>query len=509
VLVWVSYVYSLLTHRRSDVPAASISAAAASAAAAANSAPSTPTSSTPFSASHTPTPHSATTPSSLASPSPRKQLSFASSIALSHSLLHNASTFKSHDALPGPYSSIQSLSSPNKSSHLTGSRMRWDSDPVRHSLPEMSPHAPVSSSQPDLPSSVSRNLTSSSSAGSALRVALPAEMPSQAQDTSTWCLRSDASSSTTSSVASSPLHKSTAGSSWLITRDSVELASRRMHATPPSEHALPSPLSSSDPVSLQDHDPVSLQDHLLGVYSPRHPSRAPAPLAPIVSSPLDGPLARALSHASPFKSNTTLSGGSSSPASGAGAATAGAAPSGTEGGAVIAARMKLQDSLALSLNSPVRDKQHQQRATSAPSSSGFMRGFAAGIERQGQETTFQLEQEHEEEAAWREGGQYEPDDSRDDAVDEYGAGDEGRGREQEWRLSTGSQTWTESADAERPFTQSLGGHRYADSGGSRGYGSEVLESSGRSARSEGLGSRVQVVRVLRFSALLSAQYYYN
>ncbi len=159
---------------------------------------------------------------------------------------------------------------------------------------------------------------------------------------------------------------------------------------------------------------------------------------------------------------------------------------------MIAARMKLQDSLALSLNSPVRDKRYDQRATSAPTSSGFMQSFDAGSERQGNLTSFQLEQEHEEEPAWQGSGQCESDERRDDADDEYRAADDGCSREQDWRLSSGSKTWSESADAERPFTQSLGGHIYADSGGD---GNEVTDSPCRSAHSEGLGSRVQVVRV--------------
>jgi hypothetical protein len=66
---------------------------------------------------------------------------------------------------------------------------------------------------------------------------------------------------------------------------------------------------------------------LLGVYSPSIQSWSPAPQASPVSSHSDGPLARALSHASPFKANVCCSGGSISPAPRTGSTDAAGVPS--------------------------------------------------------------------------------------------------------------------------------------------------------------------------------------
>jgi hypothetical protein len=480
VLVWVSYVYSLLTHRRSDIAASTISAAAAAASDAYfNNPPKTPPSATPVSTSHTPPPYSTTTPSSVASPSPRKQLSFAASIAQSQSVFDSSASSQYLDALHHRVSSLQISSSPNKSpSSPTGSHMEWGTGNAHHFLSDAAaaPEAATISSQPDH----SRDVPSKAAARSPLRLDLPAQMP-QAQDVSAWYLQPDPSSSNASSVAVSPL-PNTAGQSWLIARDSVELASRRMHtsASSPSHPTMLSPLHVTDSVSVQDH--------LLGVYSPRNPSWSPAPRTPPVCSPSDGPLARALSHTSPFNSSASRSGGRSLPGSRTGGSCAASNTSpGVDVGAATSARMKLQDSLALSLDSPLRDNRSQRRSTTAPSSSQYMRSY----ERQEQGASLQLEQQNEEKKIRDYCGDnissHYPDDVENcDGID----GNSSPG--QVWRMSADSQRWSESADAERPFTQSLGDRHHAESGGD-GF----QETSNRSVWSGGAGRRVQVIRVQR------------
>ncbi len=460
MLVWVSYVYSLLTHRRSDIPAASISAAAA-AAAAANNAPSTPTASTPVSVSGN-SPHCAVTPSFIGSPSPRKQLSFASSIAHSHANLDSVLS-ASVDA-PALFVASPLPSSPNKPMHITAT-------------------AAAGSSQPDF-ASMSRDLSCNFAARSPLRAASPAATSPQAQDSSSaWRLQSDGSSSNASSAAASPLFKVAAGRSLLINRDSVELASQRMHPSSslsPSKHIL----ASSPPPAA----PVSAEDHLDGVYSPRNLSWRPTQEVPPVTSPSDGPLARALLHASPFKMHLPRSSGGSPASRLCGGDAAGVSSPSVDDIATIMARIKLQDSLTLSLNSPLREKQQQQqRAATAPSSSGQVQNLGSQRE---EASFFHLEQEHGD-------GQSEID--YDDNLSQNGPNDDdhcngfrngdGESQGQVWRLSVDSDWQNGEADADRPFTQSLGD---ADSGGSR---NRFLRSSGGSASSRDLGSRVQVAHL--------------
>jgi hypothetical protein len=212
-----------------------------------------------------------------------------------------------------------------------------------------------------------------------------------------------------------------------------------------------------------------------------------------VSSPSDGPLARALSHASPFKANVCRSGGSLSPAPRTGSTDAAGAPSSSsscslDGAAATIARIKLQDSLALSLNSPMRDKQQQQqqRVASAPSFSGFTRIAVNGSARQVEGPSFQLEQQPLETRGSRDSGAHGH--GSFDSSNGVGAGGHMQG--EVWRLSTDSEWWSESADAERPFTQSLGDRDIGDTPGSGGVDNGV--SSGRSASSGSLGRRVQV-----------------
>jgi hypothetical protein len=152
--------------------------------------------------------------------------------------------------------------------------------------------------------------------------------------------------------------------------------------------------------------------------------------------------------------------------------------------------MKLQDSLTLSLNSPLREKQQQQRAATAPSSSGQVQRIASQRAAQEEASFFHLEQEHGD-------GQGEID--SDDNLSQHGPDDvdhcngfrngDGESQGGVWRLSVDSDWRNGDAEADRPFTQSLGD---ADSGGSR---NRFLRSSGGSASSRDLGSRVQVRRL--------------
>jgi hypothetical protein len=170
-----------------------------------------------------------------------------------------------------------------------------------------------------------------------------------------------------------------------------------------------------------------------------------------------------------------------------GSCAASNASSGVDVGAATSARMKLQDSLALSLDSPLRDNRSQRRST-APSSSQYMRSD----ERQEQGAALQLEQQYEEKKI----GDYCVDNMSRHYPDDVDNCDEIDGSSspgQVWRMSADSQRWSESADAERPFTQSLGDRRHADCAESGGDGFQ--ETSGRSVWSGGAGRRAQAIRV--------------
>jgi hypothetical protein len=164
--------------------------------------------------------------------------------------------------------------------------------------------------------------------------------------------------------------------------------------------------------------------------------------------------------------------------------------------------MKLQDSLALSLDSPLRDNGRQRRSTTAPSSSQYTRSY----ERQEQEASLQVEQQHEEKKI----GDYCGDEiSRHyaDDVENCDGIDGNSSPGQVWRMSADSQRWSENADAERPFTQSLGDRHNADCAESGGDGFQ--ETSSRSVWSGGAGRRVQVILVQRVISVFFLIFFYR
>jgi hypothetical protein len=354
--------------------------------------------------------------------------------------------------------------------------MRWNSEPSVSSPCPAPSLLDVSSSQPHLLSTLS---SAAASASATCSTSAPAAISSAHDDHSAWHLQSDSPDSNASSVVASPLPNSAGGRTWLVNRDSLELASQRMH--PPSSS------SSMHALHLPPIDSISITDHLEGVYSPRNSSWSPAPRAPAVSSPSGGLLDRALTHAQPFNTLPFRPGGSLSPPPRSDGAKM--PMSGFDSGAVAVARMKLQDSLALSLNSPLRDQ--QQLCTASTPSPAHLRRFASSTELQGVDESSTERQGGDESLrlqAWQ-GSQDRAGVSRDGAADadcsDEGSAGSRLGQGQVLRLSSGSEFWERSDETLR---QSLREHGE----GNGSFGSTSRASFSPSSLNRSQPGRVEV-----------------